>query len=340
MIREVNDKFDLVKGTFRSRPSVPPRHSGYTFAVADVRPSWRRLSERRYQSVVAAYVGGSVEACNCYNGRLVSPRGSWIRTYLCHPLIEACYRAYTDHRPLRLSPDMMWLTLLQGVAAHIHENAEALRHHFTRQQERVSFTVRRDDFRPGSPKNPWPEVFAEFAKAIGDHVGPSGELLRADFSTTGPVERAAGDAMLMYAPYRTSSFTSYSNAAFPKSPWTELQRIGNIWPIVCRNGGRSVSTGGWITCYRSSTNSSLRRRGRWIESSGKVSLTTTICVVKNASRGGSPRCSRTLPASLMDQVGDPSAETRHSTTRGRGDSHSRSRTSRSVLVEFRLCGNI
>ena len=33
-------------------------------------------------------------------------------------------------------------------------------------------------------------MFADFAAAIRAHVGPDLELLRADFSTTGPVERA------------------------------------------------------------------------------------------------------------------------------------------------------
>jgi hypothetical protein len=236
MLRYFDDKFDLVKGAFGKCPSAPPRHPGHTFAVDDVRPARARLSERRTQTVVAAYTGGRVEACHRYNGRLVSPRGSWFHTYLCHPLIEACYRAYTDHRPLRLSPDAVWLTLLQGVAAHVRENAEELRHHFTRHQERLAITVRRDDFRRGSPKNPWPEVFADFAAAIGAHVGPSLELLRADFSTTGPVERAAGDAMLMsailpYFEFRFMCICGIPAVTLDGTPedWEQLVQLVRAW---------------------------------------------------------------------------------------------------------------
>src|SRR3990167_3003491 len=40
---------------------------------------------------------------------------------------EAVYHAYFNHLPLKLSPDHIWLTILQGVAFHINNNSEVLR---------------------------------------------------------------------------------------------------------------------------------------------------------------------------------------------------------------------
>jgi hypothetical protein len=40
--------------------------------------------------------------------------------------------AYAGHRPVALSPDMIWLMICQGVAHHINANAEQLRPQFVK----------------------------------------------------------------------------------------------------------------------------------------------------------------------------------------------------------------
>jgi hypothetical protein len=98
---------------------------------------------------------------------------------------------------------MIWLTLTQGLARHVNANAEKLRHHFlreqecTQKQEQVVLTVRRNDFIKGSPENPWPEVFSEFSSQIQNQIDDAHELIVANFSTRGPVERAASEIVLM-----------------------------------------------------------------------------------------------------------------------------------------------
>src|SRR5579871_1790356 len=37
----------------------------------------------------------------------------------CHPLIDSVHTAFSQHRPLLLSPDSIWLVLAQGFAHHI-----------------------------------------------------------------------------------------------------------------------------------------------------------------------------------------------------------------------------
>jgi hypothetical protein len=43
---------------------------------------------------------------------------------------EVVYAAYAGHRPLVLSPDMIWLQITQGFASHVDKNAEKLRYLF------------------------------------------------------------------------------------------------------------------------------------------------------------------------------------------------------------------
>ncbi len=133
-----------------------------------------------------------VEACSQYHSRLLAD-------VVYHPVMAAVHEAFMDHRPLRLSPDMIWLMIVQGVANHINAQAELLRPRFVKHEGQLQIEIRRDDFYKGSPENAWPEVFAQFASAIASHVGPACELFRAEFSTTGPVERAALDVVWLDA---------------------------------------------------------------------------------------------------------------------------------------------
>ena len=58
--------------------------------------------------------------------------------------------------------------------------------------------VRRDDFVKGSPDNKWEEAFGQFSEEIRKNVGDeSHSALTPEFTTTGPVERAAAQVVLM-----------------------------------------------------------------------------------------------------------------------------------------------
>ncbi|MAX39938.1 MAG: hypothetical protein CME33_25625 [Gimesia sp.] len=113
-----------------------------------------------------------------------------------HALITAMKLSFYDHFPLRLSPDSIWITLARGFALHVNENAEALRHRFVSHSGKQDLKVCRMDFMPGED-NPWPEVFEEFSDQIAEQTGGMSELVQADFSTTGPVERAVSNLMAM-----------------------------------------------------------------------------------------------------------------------------------------------
>jgi hypothetical protein len=113
-------------------------------------------------------------------------------------LALAAHEAFYSHYPLALSPDAVWFCLAQGFAHHVNLNAESLRERFVRHEGKKKLVVVRPDFFLGRP-NPWPEAFAAFSAQIAAHVGKLRDLVVADFSTTGPVERAASEVVLMDA---------------------------------------------------------------------------------------------------------------------------------------------
>lgn len=113
-----------------------------------------------------------------------------------HALLSAMRTAFYEHLPLRLSPDAIWLTLARGFALHVNLHADALRHRFVRHEGKETLVVERPDFMLGAD-NPWEEAFSAFAGQIDAHTGGASSLLEADFSTSGPLERAVSQLMAM-----------------------------------------------------------------------------------------------------------------------------------------------
>jgi hypothetical protein len=116
-----------------------------------------------------------------------------------HPLLAAVHTAFAEHYRLVLSPDDIWLCLAQAFARHVEANAEALRSRFVRHQGKVTLKIRRDDFRLGDPSNDWQACFAAWSDQIAEHIVNKRDLVVADSSTTGPIERAASEIVLMSA---------------------------------------------------------------------------------------------------------------------------------------------
>ncbi|WP_165067717.1 DUF4419 domain-containing protein [Paludisphaera rhizosphaerae] len=163
-----------------------------------------------------------VEACARYHGRLVA-------NLAFHPVVAAVHYAFHDHRPLRIGPDAVWLMVIQAVANHVNAHPEELRGRFVQHDGRASIVVRRDDFVKGSPENPWPEVFGAFSTAIRDHVGPVVDQFTPSFSTTGPVERAAAEVVLLAA---MQSYFQYSFDSFCGIPTITLEGTTADWEAL------------------------------------------------------------------------------------------------------------
>lgn len=196
--------------------------SANTFAVSDVEPAEKTLPEVSYHQAVREFLGSSIESCSKYHGRLVA-------NVVSHPLIAAVHGAFAWHRPLCLSPDIIWLTVLQGLAIHVSQNAEQLRGRFVAHEGKLKITVRRDDFIKGSPENPWPEVFTAFSEQIRQYIGDSHRLIVANFSTTGPVERAASEIALLDV---MQSYFSYELESLCGIPSINLEGTVDDWVSI------------------------------------------------------------------------------------------------------------
>uniref|UniRef100_A0A7S1S275 Uncharacterized protein n=1 Tax=Alexandrium catenella TaxID=2925 RepID=A0A7S1S275_ALECA len=198
--------------TFAVEPGITPAGPGSFGAdrrrfrepepPVSLEESWRRYA--------LASPGGSIEAMSA------APAGV-VATFTKQNLFaKAVHAAFYGHHPLVLSPDVIWLTIAQGLAHHVDQNAQALRERFVAHAGKEEIVVVRPGFVKGSADNDWEGVFPDFAAQIAERtVGDVARLVMADFSTTGPAERIASQVTLMDTVQHYFSYTMCCGCGFP-----------------------------------------------------------------------------------------------------------------------------
>lgn len=117
-----------------------------------------------------------------------------------NPVLAGFLTAYKEHRPIVLSPDMVWLLISQGFARHVANNAAELQNELVGFEGKKKLIVRVTDIRLGNPASNWEQVFPQFATQISDYAGKElTDVLTCDFSTTTPVTQVASQITVMEA---------------------------------------------------------------------------------------------------------------------------------------------
>ena len=112
------------------------------------------------------------------------------------PFFSTLVTAYANHMSVTLSPDMVWLLISQGFARYVDYHAEELRSLFVDHDGEMKLVVQGKDFLFDDAD--WPKLIGTFASLIDKNTkGDIAQVITADFSTTGPVERVASQITLM-----------------------------------------------------------------------------------------------------------------------------------------------
>jgi hypothetical protein len=147
------------------------------------------------------------------------------QTFL-HPLIQAVHIAFSDHRPLVLSPDSIWLTIVQGFGHHVLENAETLRHRIVRHEGKKELCVETKSLSPEL----WPSFMSSFSGLIKENSDPVlHETLLCEFSTTTPAIKTACEIALMDTYQR---YFDYSMMCVCGIPEITLQGTVEDWQRI------------------------------------------------------------------------------------------------------------
>ena len=116
--------------------------------------------------------------------------------------------AYADHRPIVLSPDIIWNLIAQGFCQHVNNNPEALRDRIVYHEKgKIKLTITTNE-ELHSPNVKWDKLLDAFDKQIAENTRDNlADVMRADFSTTDKTARIVSQMTLMSS---VKAFFDYS----------------------------------------------------------------------------------------------------------------------------------
>ena len=216
---------------------------GVTFDVCDVPIAESLLPTIKTHDAIRKVVGGKVEAVFDYHSECCA-------NVATNPLITAAKLAHDQHRPLVLSPDMIWLSILQGLSIHVEENrielkSEIVKENFGGQLIEVST----EDFPFGSPESPWAELVDEAAQSARRIVCKQfADLFQISFSTTDKPVNVAMDLAFLSA---VNAYISlYDNVLICGIPQITLEGRPDDWQEIRSRVDQLDRFGlGWWTRY-------------------------------------------------------------------------------------------
>lgn len=194
--------------------------TGITFAVDDVEPARKALPQVSIRDLHVRYREPQLVAC-CDVGPVLD------HVYH-HPLLEAVHLAFSQHRPLILAPDHIWLTIARGIADHMALEGERLRSRFVKHQGRLTLC---HEASSSLGEIDWPACFRGWCSQISDYVGQGLEqVLLPDFTTTTEIDRVVGHVVMMdifewYFEYQLLCICGIPTVTLRGTPedWTRLR---------------------------------------------------------------------------------------------------------------------
>ena len=139
-------------------------------------------------------------------------------------------QAYADHRPLVLSPDMVWLIISQGFANYVNAHPEELRDKLVEHQGKMDIVVH-SETSVLAPDGDWEKLLKDFSAEIAKNTkGDIAETMTANFTTTGTTERIASRITLMETV--KSYFTYWDFAVACGIPYITLKGTPEDWENV------------------------------------------------------------------------------------------------------------
>jgi len=139
------------------------------------------------------------------------------------PFILGAVKAFNEHYPFTISPNNIFLLILQAIAINVDQNAEKLRSKYVAHDAKMTLTVQRDsrDFvlREQCRTNDWDSVIAEFVEQIDKNtVDDTAEMMLAEFSDTDAVDIVSNKITVMdiCKNYFEYEFVCVPMCGFPK----------------------------------------------------------------------------------------------------------------------------
>ena len=162
------------------------------------------------------------------------PLSENIETISDHPVLFGYYRAWVDHCPISISPNIIWQLILNGIIKYIDNNSEELRKNFVNFKDgKKVITVDRSNININeATKEVWEGVIDEFSSKIKENIKDNiYENIILNFSTNNKelllVQKIS--SMAMFNKYFEYKSLFYEVCGFP---YIELEGSLEDWELI------------------------------------------------------------------------------------------------------------
>ena len=157
-----------------------------TFKVEDVKVAGKILPVTNGFDLGRKLAGGPYLDCSFKNRSLVDGDDN--------PFFSMVCLAYAEHRPIVLTPDVMWILICNGFSQHVNREPDRFRDYLVSHEGKMRLEI------TTYPETTTAQKVEMFAGLIGENTkGDLDKLLTCNFSTTGMVERMTSQITLMDA---------------------------------------------------------------------------------------------------------------------------------------------
>lgn len=219
-------KTDSVTDTIAEKKdtvAAPEKHSS-TFTLAHVTRNTKPLQTFPLQQLLGGRISKEIYAM---------PAGNYYRrgvpVYM-NGFVQGVQYAYAEHRPLVISPDMVWLLIAQGFSIHVNENYENLKNKVFTSDKPVDLIVRNDSLVTGSA-SAWEKTIASFSDSVKKYT--RNDVYNAviqKFSTTTPEITTAYNITLLESVKKGFNYLAESGCGIPEITLTGTQADWDALP--------------------------------------------------------------------------------------------------------------
>lgn len=192
-------------------------HNGITFSICDADTANKLFEDIPYKEALERMAQKKIEGYSfkkAYSQKLI-PQGNFITTL---------QTAYSQHYPITISPDMVWLLICQGFSTHVSMHSETLRSKIVNHQGKKDIEVTNDFIKNGY--NNWAVVFPMFTDSVKNYIQDNVyELMIPEFSTTTPDIKIAYQVTLMETVEKYFDFGMFGCGI----PFITLEGNSNDW---------------------------------------------------------------------------------------------------------------
>lgn len=144
--------------------------------------------------------------------------------------IETLQQSYSQHRPLVLTPDAVWLLICQGTSMHINKHFKTLENVIFVKDKPKELVVRNDSLEYGGKH--WEDLVSSFSTETRKYTkGDFYSFFVADFSTTGKTEQTVYQITLLESYKKAFTYVGESGCGIPyitlkgtKQDWEKLYK--------------------------------------------------------------------------------------------------------------------